>query len=67
METHIGEINYFKVMSGQITEGIDLVNNTTQNKERIAQIFNVAGKNRTKGSSMVAGDLEPRLKLKGTK
>ena len=67
METHIGEINYFKVMSGQITEGIDLVNNTTHNKERIAQIFNVAGKNRNKVPSMVAGDLGATVKLKGTK
>ena len=67
METHIGEINYFKVMSGQITEGIDLVNNTTHNKERIAQIFNVVGKNRTKVSTMVAGDLGATVKLKGTK
>jgi len=67
METHIGEINYFKVMSGQITEGIDLVNTTTHNKERIAQIFNVAGKNRNKVPSMVAGDLGATVKLKGTK
>ncbi len=66
-EPHIGEIAYFKVMSGQITEGIDLVNNTTQNKERIAQIFLVAGKNRTKLPSMIAGDLGATVKLKGTK
>ncbi|MBN1413561.1 MAG: elongation factor G [Bacteroidales bacterium] len=67
METHIGEINYFKVMSGQITEGIDLVNNTTKNRERLAQIFVVAGKNRTKVPLMVAGDLGATVKLKGTK
>ncbi len=66
-EPHIGEIAYFKVMSGQITEGIDLVNNTTQNKERIAQIFLVAGKNRTKLQSMIAGDLGATVKLKSTK
>ncbi|MBN2273695.1 MAG: elongation factor G [Bacteroidales bacterium] len=67
METHIGEINYFKVMSGQISEGMDLVNNTTKNKERIAQIFAVAGKNRNKVPSMVAGDLGATVKLKGTR
>ena len=67
VETHIGEINYFKVMAGEIKEGIDLTNNTTQNKERIAQIFVVAGKNRNKVPNMLAGDLGATVKLKATK
>ncbi len=67
VETHIGEINYFKVMSGEIKEGIDLTNTTTQNKERIAQIFSVAGKNRTKVPNMLAGDLGATVKLKATR
>jgi elongation factor G len=67
IEPHIGEINYFKVMSGEIKEGIDLINMTTNNKERIAQIFVVAGKNRIKVSSMMAGDIGATVKLKATK
>jgi elongation factor G len=67
VETHIGEINYFKVMAGEIKEGMDLTNNTTQNKERIAQIFAVAGKIRTKVPNMLAGDLGATVKLKATK
>ena len=67
VETHIGEINYFKVMAGEIKEGMDLTNNTTQNKERLAQIFVVAGKNRNKVSNMLAGDLGATVKLKATK
>ncbi|HEX2395929.1 MAG TPA: elongation factor G [Bacteroidales bacterium] len=67
VETHIGEINYFKVMAGEVKEGMDLVNNTTQNKERIAQIFVVAGKNRTKVPGMIAGDLGATVKLKATR
>ncbi len=67
VETHIGEINYFKLMAGEIKEGIDLTNNSTQNKERIAQIFAVAGKNRTKVPNMLAGDLGATVKLKATK
>jgi elongation factor G len=67
VETHIGEINYFKVMSGQIKEGIDLNNTITNSKERIAQIFVTAGKNRTKVPVMSAGDLGVTVKLKGTK
>jgi elongation factor G len=67
VETHIGEINYFKVMSGEIKEGMDLTNNTTQNKERIAQIFVIAGKNRIKVPNMLAGDLGATVKLKATR
>ncbi len=67
VETHIGEINYFKVMAGEIKEGMDLTNNSTHNKERIAQLFVVAGKNRNKVSNMLAGDLGATVKLKATK
>jgi elongation factor G len=67
VETHIGEINYFKVMAGEIKEGMDLTNNSTHNKERLAQLFAVAGKNRTKVPNMFAGDLGATVKLKATK
>jgi elongation factor G len=67
VETHIGEINYFKVMAGEVKEGMDLFNNTTQNKERLAQLFVVAGKIRTKVPGMMAGDLGATVKLKATK
>ena len=67
VEEHIGEIVYFKVRSGEITEGMDLVNTNTQNKERISQIFVVAGKNRQKVDKMVAGDIGATVKLKATK
>ncbi len=67
IEHHIGEINYFKVMSGEISESLDLLNQTTRNKERISQLFVVAGKERTKVAKMVAGDIGATVKLKGTK
>jgi elongation factor G len=67
VEAHIGEINYFKVMSGEIKEGIDLNNISIHVKERIAQIFAVAGKNRVKVPNMSAGDIGATVKLKGTK
>src|SRR5512145_2583361 len=67
VETHIGEINYFKVMSGEVKEGMDLTNTSTHNKERIAQLFAVAGKNRSKVPNMLAGDLGATVKLKATK
>lgn len=66
-EQHIGEINYFKVISGELTEGIDLTNNNTQTKERLTQLFLVNGKNRTKIEKIAAGDLGATVKLKNTK
>jgi len=66
-ESHIGEINYFKVTSGTITEGMDLNNNTTNTKERLSQMYAVAGKNRNKVSKIVAGDIGAAVKLKNTK
>ena len=65
-ESHIGEINYFKVISGKITEGIDLTNNNTGAKERLSQLFVVAGKNRQKVSQLSAGDIGATVKLKNT-
>ncbi len=66
-ESHIGEINYFKVISGEITEGIDLTNNNTRTKERLSQLFVVAGKTREKVTRLSAGDLGATVKLKNTK
>ena len=66
-ESHIGEINYFKVISGDITEGIDLTNNNTRTKERLSQLYVVAGKTRNKVSKLSAGDIGGAVKLKSTK
>ncbi len=67
IEQHLGDINYFKVISGVIREGDDLINMTTGSKERIAQLYAVAGKNRTKVAELRAGDIGATVKLKGTK
>ncbi len=67
LESHIGEINFFKVVSGEVKEGNDLLNNTTQNKERLSQLYVTAGKNRQKVPSLVAGDVGATVKLKATK
>jgi elongation factor G len=67
IESHMGEINYFRVVRGKLTEGAELVNARTGNKEKLSQIFAVAGKNRTKVTEMSAGDIGCTVKLKGTK
>jgi elongation factor G len=67
VESHIGEINYFKVISGKVAEGMDLVNTTNDGKERLSQLFAVAGKKREKVTELVAGDIGAAVKLKNTK
>lgn len=66
-EPHLGEVNYFRVISGKLTEGMELVNSKTGNREKISQIFAVAGKNRVKVTEMMAGDMGCTVKLKGTR
>ena len=65
-ESHIGEVNHFKVMSGTVTEGMDLTNVRTSNKERLSQLFAPYGKHRTKVTQIVAGDIGCSVKLKST-
>ncbi len=67
LEQHIGEISYFRVIRGKITEGMELVNSRTENKEKISQLFAVAGKNRIKVTELVAGDIGCTVKLRGTR
>ena len=67
MEPHIGEVQYFKVMSGIIHEGADLTNADRGSKERMAQIFCCAGATRVKVEEMVAGDIGCTVKLKDVK
>jgi elongation factor G len=67
IEQHVGEVTYFKVISGILKEGMDLVNTTKNSKERISQIYAVAGKNRTKVPEMQAGDIGATVKLKEVK
>ena len=67
VEPHIGEVSYFKVMSGKLKEGDDLTNIDRSSKERISQIFSVAGQIRTKVDEIVAGDIGATVKLKDTR
>jgi elongation factor G len=67
IEPHIGEVSYFKVMSGVLREGDDLLNVNRGSKERIAQLYVVDGSMRTKVSEMNAGDLGATVKLKDVK
>ncbi len=67
IEEHIGEINYFRVYSGRITENHDVVNSNNGTKERLSQLYVCAGKNRTRVPELNVGDLGAFVKLKNTK
>ena len=64
VEPHIGEVQYFKVMSGTLKDGDDLTNADRGSKERMAQIFVCSGANREKVEELVAGDIGCTVKLK---
>ena len=67
VEPHIGEVSYFKVMSGKVHEGDDLLNADRGSKERMAQLYVVAGSNRIKIEELRAGDIGATVKLKDVK
>ena len=67
LEPHIGEVTYFKVMSGTVKPGDDLNNADRGSKERIGQIFACAGANRIPVDELKAGDIGCTVKLKDVK
>lgn len=65
-EPHVGELSFFRVYSGSISPGNDLVNNNNGKIERVAQIFVMNGKERKEINKLVAGDIGAVVKLKDT-
>jgi elongation factor G len=66
-EQHLGEMSYLKIITGEITEGMDVINSVNSSKERVSQLFAVAGKNRVKVEKAGAGDIIATIKLKDVK
>lgn len=67
IEQHLGEVSFFKVYAGEITEAMDMVNpSRNSSKERLSQLFVINGKNRDKVEKLVAGDIGATIKLKNT-
>jgi elongation factor G len=67
IEEHIGEINYFRVFSGKVSENLDVINTSNGTRERLAQLYVCAGKNRTKVPVINTGDIGALVKLKNTR
>jgi elongation factor G len=65
-EPHIGEMSFFKVYSGTIRSGMELVNETNRVTEKLNQLFVVEGGKRIPVSELSAGDIGATIKLKDT-
>jgi elongation factor G len=65
-EPHVGELSLFKVYSGTIRSGMELVNETTGSAEKLNQLLIVEGHNRSNVNELVAGDIGATLKLRNT-
>jgi len=65
-ESHVGELSFFRVCTGTVSPGLDMVNETNGKTERLAQLFVMNGKDRKEINRLVAGDLGAVVKLKDT-
>jgi elongation factor G len=65
-EPHVGEMSFFKVYSGTVSSGSELINETTGASEKLNQLFVVEGNKRIAVNELVAGDIGATLKLRNT-
>jgi elongation factor G len=65
-EPQVGNVSYFKVCSGVLKTGDELINQQNHSVERINQLFESNGKNRTAVDQLRAGDLGVTVKLKNS-
>jgi elongation factor G len=65
-ESHVGELSFFRVGSGTVSPGLDMVNDSRGKPERLAQLYAMSGKERKEVARLVAGDIGAVVKLKDT-
>ena len=65
-EPHVGELSFFRVCSGSIMPGMDLLNEANNKTERLAQLYVMNGKERKEVGKLFAGDIGAVVKLKDT-
>jgi elongation factor G len=65
-EPHVGDLSFFKVFSGTIKTGMELVNESNGVIEKINQLFLMEGNKRLPVHELVAGDIGATLKLRNT-
>jgi elongation factor G len=65
-ERNIGELSLFRVYSGIVMPGMDLVNQNNGKSERLGTLYVLNGKERKEISKVIAGDIAAVVKLKDT-
>jgi elongation factor G len=65
-EPHVGDLSFFKVFSGTIKTGMELVNESNGVVEKINQLFLMEGNKRLPVHELAAGDIGATLKLRNT-
>lgn len=65
-EAHVGDLSFFKVYSGTIKTGMELVNESNGVIEKINQLFLMEGNKRIPVNELTAGDIGATLKLRNT-
>lgn len=63
-ESHVGDLNYFKVYSGSVSNGIDLVNSSNFSTVRLGNLYVTEGQKRLEVPEVKTGDIGAVVKLK---
>ena len=66
-EAFLGKVTFFKVCTGELKTGMELINARNEQSEKINQLFIMDGKNRNVVDSLKAGDIGATVKFKETK
>ncbi len=66
-EQHLGELSFFRVFSGSLEAGMEILNSSVANTEKLSQVFFMTGKSRKEATVISAGDIGATVKLKNTK
>ncbi|MBK7160495.1 MAG: elongation factor G [Ignavibacteria bacterium] len=63
-EKNIGELSFFRVYSGKVKAGMDMINEANGKTERLSQMYSMNGKDRKEMGEVVCGDIAAVVKLK---
>jgi elongation factor G len=65
-EPHVGELSFFRVFSGKVSPGLDLVNTSNGTVERLNTLFEINGRGRKEATALHYGEIGAVVKLKNT-
>jgi elongation factor G len=66
-DPHVGKLTYFRVYSGTLEKGSQVVNTTSGSKERIGRILQMHANHREDVDTVFTGDIAAGIGLKGTR